>query len=126
MNSSDIKRHVKRRLERFKRTAPEQPVSYNRAFPHCDPRVVHFPGRCGYCDARPDLQDLVMAWGLGWAGEDHAPYLSTRSHESVEAWPGNRPEGYLRPFDAALNDLSSDAWAEPVRVGIPRDRARPL
>lgn len=40
-------------------------------FPHCDARVLHAPGECGYCDACPVWQQLRIAWGIAFTG--HAP-----------------------------------------------------
>jgi hypothetical protein len=42
-----------------------QPIS----FPHCDARVLHAPGVCQYCDARPDWQELWKFWGIAFTGQ---------------------------------------------------------
>jgi len=28
----------------------------NKSYPHCDPRVLHAPGECEYCDHYPEWQ----------------------------------------------------------------------
>lgn len=35
-----------------------------RRFPHADPKVLHAPGDCGYCDAKPIWQALRLAWNV--------------------------------------------------------------
>ena len=37
-------------------------------FPHCDPRVLHAPGECEYCDKHTGWQDLRVAWGIAFTG----------------------------------------------------------
>lgn len=64
-------------------------------FPHCDERVLHAPGRCEYCDARPEWQTLRDAWGIGFTDEElrsgivRCPSTNRRTPEQVNAWGGN-------------------------------------
>jgi hypothetical protein len=37
-------------------------------FPHCDPRVLHAPHECAYCDKHSDWQDLRIVWGIAFTG----------------------------------------------------------
>jgi len=54
-------------------------------FPHCDPRILHAPGECKYCDAHPDWQELRNQWGINFTG-------------------GTDPDRYKCPADAARGD----------------------
>lgn len=41
-------------------------------FPHCDQRVLHGPGDgCEFCNAKPEWQQLRVAWGIAFSG--HVP-----------------------------------------------------
>jgi hypothetical protein len=52
-------------------------------FPHCDPRILHAPGECGYCDSRPEWQDLRKAWQIAFTG--HKPEaLAEPRHLTLE------------------------------------------
>lgn len=64
-------------------------------FPHCDANVLHAPGKCEYCDAHPDWQELRTLWGINFTGETDpmkhpCPSLRYRSLDTIERWPGNR------------------------------------
>lgn len=37
--------------------------------PHCDQRILHAPGECQFCDARPDWQALRSFWGIAFTGK---------------------------------------------------------
>lgn len=58
----------------FKKTkVPFDHMSKLSQFPHCDPRILHGPFECAYCDKHPDWQALRIAWGIaftGWEPED--------------------------------------------------------
>ena len=41
---------------------------YIPQFPHCDPRILHAPRECDYCDKHPDWQALRTAWGIAFTG----------------------------------------------------------
>lgn len=66
-------------------------------FPHCDDAVLHAPGECEYCDARPEWQILRYAWGIAYTGHwptgNQRSCLSdaTRGMAGAHVWPGNRP-----------------------------------
>lgn len=67
--------------------------------PHCDQTILHAPGKCEFCDRRPDWQQIREAWRINFTGEsdeNKAPCPSEyfRSGELRDRWPGNRPEGY--------------------------------
>jgi hypothetical protein len=38
--------------------------------PHCDPRVLHAPGECSYCDMHADWQALRGLWGIAFTGHE--------------------------------------------------------
>lgn len=63
--------------------------------PHCDPRILHAPGKCEFCDMHPDWQELRQSWGINFTGEyDQAKTLCPseweRDIKTIELWPGNR------------------------------------
>lgn len=67
----------------------------NAPFPHCDPYVLHAPGKCEYCDLYPAKQEERARTDsnfTGGADRTKAPCPSTwrRTSEQVERWPGNR------------------------------------
>lgn len=69
-------------------------------YPHCDAKVLHAPGKCGFCDVHPDWQELRLLWGVNFTGESVAgkvacPSEWTRSLETIEKWPGNRPDPWV-------------------------------
>jgi hypothetical protein len=64
-------------------------------FPHCDPRVLHAPGECVYCDSNPGWQELRQAWGIAFTGytpeEKELPCPADYARGDTHAlWPGNR------------------------------------
>lgn len=74
-------------------------------FPHCDPRVLHAPHECEFCDLHPEWQKLRIAWGINFTGhydkidrEFHtgAPKLpcpseADRPIDLINQWDGNVP-----------------------------------
>jgi hypothetical protein len=66
-------------------------------FPHCDTAVLHAPGECDYCDARPEWQELRQAWGIAFTGHTPGPGQMAcpsdwvRGQGEAHAWGGNRP-----------------------------------
>lgn len=68
--------------------------AYVTQMPHCDPRVLHAPGECEYCDKHPDWQALRLAWGIAftnWEPEEHelpCPANHARG-QGVNNWSGN-------------------------------------
>ncbi len=76
-------------------------------FPHCDPRVLHAPGECVYCDAHPSWQALRKTWGVRFTGhtdggELPCPADLARGLAGAHSWPGNRPHplGATEPEDS--------------------------
>lgn len=64
-------------------------------FPHCDAKVLHAPGDCGFCDHFPDMQNARIAWGMNFTGEHEdnlapCPAEIARTMETIERWVGNR------------------------------------
>lgn len=37
-------------------------------YPHCDPRILHAPGTCEYCD-QSGLQEVREAWGIAFTNK---------------------------------------------------------
>lgn len=67
--------------------------------PHCDASVLHGPGKCRYCDARSDWQELRQLWGIAFTGEtptDHQIACPSDFRRGLggagRQWPGNRAE----------------------------------
>ena len=71
-------------------------------YPHCDPRVLHAPGLCKYCDQFADWQELRLAWGICFSGQqptDEQPIADPadlavmfKRRGDYNHWSGNRPE----------------------------------
>ena len=80
----------------FKKTKVEIDIhSRIEQFPHCDQRILHAPGECGYCDAHPDWQALRAAWGIaftGWTPEEaELPCPADHARgDQHQLWGGNR------------------------------------
>jgi len=63
-------------------------------FPHCDPKVLHAPGKCEYCDEYPAMQEERKLDGVNFTGEHDpalkpCPALDARSLDTIEKWSGN-------------------------------------
>lgn len=69
----------------------------DHAAPHCDPRVLHSPGKCPYCDSAKVLQLMRQAYKLPFTDELQAtdPLLpgADRSRGSADRWAGNQARG---------------------------------
>lgn len=63
-----IKKRIVSAVEGEDETAVDE--RYDITFPHCDPRVLHAPGECEYCDLHPDWQELRKTWGIAFTGHD--------------------------------------------------------
>jgi hypothetical protein len=37
-------------------------------FPHCDPRILHAPTECEFCDMHPEWQQLRTLWRIAFTG----------------------------------------------------------
>lgn len=85
-------------------------MNHIRQFPHCDPKILHKPGECTYCDSHPDWQELREVWGIAFTGHSHerieeidwkgkkftkvlipCPSEQDRPLEVINKWGGNRP-----------------------------------
>jgi hypothetical protein len=64
-------------------------------FPHCDPRILHAPGECEFCDMHREWQILRQYWGIAFTGyepeggELPCPADYTRG-DAHKLWHGNR------------------------------------
>lgn len=71
--------------------------AWDSAFPHCDSRVLHSPGTCGYCDKVKPLQDYRKMCGLPFTDDLQATDAllpgENRTRASAEAWGGNQRKG---------------------------------
>lgn len=67
-------------------------------YPHCDPRILHAPSKCKYCDKCPEAQALRKAWNIAFTGQVPAegqiqcPAEQARPLEVIERWGGNVPD----------------------------------
>lgn len=69
-------------------------------YPHCDPRVLHSPGTCEFCDEHPDWQAERVRKKIDFTNDkvDEAdasreypcPSFLYRDRETIEKWWGNR------------------------------------
>lgn len=72
------------------------PIRVLGTIPHCDPRILHAPGECEFCDTHPDWQALRQVWGIAFTGyepgetELPCPAMYARP-EMFERWGGNLP-----------------------------------
>lgn len=82
-------------MGRHKKPEPERAYA-----PHCDPSILHAPGKCPYCDHYPDFQAYREVAQINFTGEPlpdgKCPCPSEWFRDALirDMWPGNRPEGY--------------------------------
>lgn len=85
----------KRRLLEAAEHYAEYIDAWEQPFPHCDPRVLHSPGVCDYCDKVPALQEYRRMCGLPYVDDlqvtDAILPGENRDRRSAEAWGGNQP-----------------------------------
>lgn len=66
-------------------------------YPHCDPRVLHAPLECEYCDKHSEWQELRVYWKINFTGH-HEPDRTTcpseieRPLSNINKWDGNVPQ----------------------------------
>ena len=65
-------------------------------YPHCDPRVLHAPGECEFCDLHPVAQTNRTTAGVNFTGHSDplkllCPADVARGFKRAHDWPGNRP-----------------------------------
>lgn len=107
-------------------------MNLNDVYPHCDPRILHAPKECEFCDKRPDLQKARRDWGIAYTGHKPkegglpCPAEVARPIEIIEAWAGNRavrpvvPEPQVEPVDrTARVTLTGNPPEDPECVGAP-------
>lgn len=64
---------------------------------HCDPNVLHAPGKCKFCDEfGANLQQDRINRGINFTGEydknkEGCPSELRRPLDYIERWPNNRP-----------------------------------
>jgi len=72
------------------------PTEVVAKFPHCDPRVLHKPGACVFCDRYPNAQTDRIECGINFTGEQipglrPCPADAARGLGKAHEWYGNRP-----------------------------------
>lgn len=65
-------------------------------YPHCDPRVLHSPGQCIYCDEHKDWQEKRIADKVNFTGQNFeglslCPADRARGIGLAHQWEGNQP-----------------------------------
>ena len=78
----------------FKKTKPKKAAGSMPQVPHCDPRILHAPGECEYCDCHSEWQTLRMMWGIAFTGytpeEKELPCPADYARgETHKLWGGN-------------------------------------
>ncbi len=80
----------------FKKISPTKikPVFQTPQFPHCDPRILHAPEECEFCDMHPDWQVLRQYWGIAFTGYEpegtELPDPATHARgDNINKWHGN-------------------------------------
>lgn len=79
----------------FKKIKPSQVDSATTPmFPHCDPRILHAPGECKFCDVYPNWQELRQYWGIAFTGYEpegtELPDPATHVRgDNANKWQGN-------------------------------------
>jgi hypothetical protein len=75
--------------------------------PHCDPRVLHAPGVCRYCDDEKHdrwrkyrkTNKILFTGELPRDGWSQCPAEAARGLDVLNRWPGNEPADAF--YDAA-------------------------
>lgn len=83
-------------------------------FPHCDPRVLHAPGECEYCDRNPKAQGDRLAKSVNFTGKQEpglepCPSDAARGVGGAHVWGGNRPNGEIfEGLESLYEELEED------------------
>jgi hypothetical protein len=96
----------------FKKIKPKEldVVAVLGQFPHCDPRILHAPGECEFCDEHTEWQALREVWKIAFTnyepeeGELPCPANHARG-DKCNSWTGNKP----RPKDRDSYHGNTDA-----------------
>ncbi len=80
--------------------------------PHCDARILHAPGSCGYCDDS-GLQPVREVWNIAFTGapeegKTQCPAEAERDEESLAAWGGNVPQPTLESVAKHLEEKDGE------------------
>ena len=64
--------------------------------PHCDPSILHAPGKCDACDQYPDWQQMrdvqqINFTGSHDTGKAPCPSVYFRRASDRDQWSGNLP-----------------------------------
>ncbi len=70
-------------------------IHQGHQFPHCDPRILHAPGKCQFCDKEPEWQAMRIILNINFTGEHDGdkivdPATHARSYDLLNAWSGNK------------------------------------
>jgi hypothetical protein len=79
-------------------------------FPHCDPRILHPPGTCKYCD-ESGLQEVREAWNIAYTGQPEegktpCPGEAARGLDNLNRWGGNQAQPSLHSMVRHLQRLN--------------------
>lgn len=96
--------------------------------PHCDPRVLHAPGECRFCDAHPEWQEARRLWGIAFTGQESdqegegpdlpCPSDLRRGTGGAHVWYGNRPTPEGQPLHTP--------WVQPEHIESSRTPPQPI
>ena len=77
--------------------------------PHCDPRILHSPGECEFCDMHPDMQLKRSNDGVNFTGHNDPKLKKCPADEARGSghaqWPGN----VARPKEWTLEIVDKEA-----------------
>lgn len=95
-------------------------MSERRTYPHCDPRVLHSPGECVFCDDHAaDLQAERIAKGINFTGhfdEDKEPCPAWVARGAgSQVWGGNIPKTQV-DLDRADMEMESEIIAAEIDI----------
>jgi hypothetical protein len=85
----------------FKKSKPNK-LELRVQFPHCDPRILHAPSECEFCDLHPEWQYLRQIWGIAFTGwepeykELPDPATHARGYQNANAWSGNKAKPVVK------------------------------
>lgn len=111
----------------FKKIKPTITRARTITFPHCDPRVLHAPGECEFCDWHPDWQDLRIGWGIAFTGyepdENELPDPATHARgDTLNKWHGN----IALPFLGKIMPTSTAEHEAVIKANIAKSQTSVL
>lgn len=75
-------------------------------YPHCNPRILHAPGHCEYCDRHPVLQQARVNLGVNFTGQSDPAKDKCPSGFTTNLWAGNVA---VPPYNILFDDTQRGA-----------------